>query len=84
MNREKYEEMVQREIEKALEKLFPSHVGITLEQRLKLSYAIRNAIRATESLTRDYYLTNLRTADDLGGGVRRQWSANARYCPESA
>ena len=84
MNREEYDELMQDEVKKALDDLFPFHAALPLAQRLKISYAIHNVIRATESLTRDYYLTNLYTVDDLAqkfgvSGRRMRYIAENRH-----
>ena len=72
MNRETFEQILAQDIEQAVEAFLPNGAGQMTAVRLRT--ALRTIAQRAETAAREYYLSNLRTVDDLSAayGVSRR------------
>jgi len=73
MNRQSFDEMIESEIARTVETFLPHGAGTMTDVRLRT--ALATIAKRVESASRTYYLTNLRTVEDMaiefGVSVRR-------------
>lgn len=72
MDRNTFEQMIEQEIDRAVETHLPHGAGQMTDVRLRT--ALRTIAQRAETAAREYYLSNLRTVDDLSAayGVSRR------------
>lgn len=79
MNRDTFDQMIQQEIDQAVETFLPHGGGTTTDVRLRT--ALTTIAKRAETAARSYYLGNLRTVDDMAeqfGVSRRRAQAIAK------
>ena len=65
VNRQQFEALIAQEIEQTIAGLLPNDAQIGRIPSARLRSALEKIAQRTETAARDYYLSNLRTVDDL-------------------
>lgn len=79
MDRNTFDQMIEQDIDQAVETFLPHGAGTMTDVRLRT--ALTNIAKRTETAARAYYLGNLRTVDDMAeqfGVSRRRAQAIAK------
>jgi hypothetical protein len=79
VNKEAYEQMVEREIQDAIDRLMPHGGGATVTET-RLRTVLDVVAKRVATATKAYHLLNLTTADDLA----EQWGVSVRAIQRTA